>query len=46
MFKIMFKIVVTILFPWIALIDWTISNYPLSEFMGRNIDLYNEFMTL
>lgn len=42
----MFKVLITVFFPLIALIDWTISNYPLSEFIDRNIKLYDEFMTL
>ena len=34
----MFKVLITVFFPLIALIDWTISNYPLSEFIDRNIN--------
>ena len=42
----MFKVLITVFFPLIALIDWTISNYPLSDFIDINIKLYDEFMTL
>ena len=38
------KILVTVFFPVIALVDWTISDYPLSEFWEHNRDGYNDFM--
>jgi len=38
------KILVTIFFPVIALIDWTISDYPLCDFWKNNRDAYNDFM--
>jgi hypothetical protein len=38
------KILVTIFFPVIALLDWTISNYPLRDFWKHNRDAYNDFM--
>lgn len=38
------KILVTIFFPVIALLDWTISNYPLSDFWKNNRKGYDDFM--
>ena len=39
-----FKIVITVFFPIIALFDWTISNYPLRDFMRQNMKHYRELM--
>ena len=39
-----FKIVITVFFPLIALFDWTISNYPLSDFIRQNMKHYRELM--
>ena len=41
-----FKILVTVFFPLIALIDWTISDYPLRDFWKNNWDEYLDFMEL
>lgn len=38
------KILVTIFFPIIALLDWTFSNYPLSQFWEVNRKEYKDFM--
>ena len=38
------KILVTIFFPIIALIDWTISDYPLRDFWKNNREGYDDFM--
>ena len=43
-FKMIFKIVITVFFPIIALLDWTISNYPLSDFIRQNMKHYRELM--
>ena len=40
----LFKIVITVLFPLIALFDWTISNYPLRDIIRQNIKHYRELM--
>ena len=38
------KILVTIFFPIIALIDWTISDYPLSDIFYHNWNEYLDYM--
>ena len=38
------KILVTIFFPVIALLDWTISDYPLRDFWKNNREAYLDFM--
>ena len=40
----LFKLVITIFFPIIALLDWTISDYPLSDFIRQNLKHYRELM--
>jgi hypothetical protein len=39
-----FRILVTIFLPLIALLDWTFSNYPLRDFLSVNWNHYKEFM--
>jgi len=36
----LFKITITLLFPIIALLDWTISDYPLRDFWRQNLKHY------
>ena len=38
------KILVTVFFPVIALVDWTISDYPLRDFWKNNQEAYKDFM--
>jgi len=40
----LFKIAITLFFPVIALLDWTISNYPLRDFLRQNLKQYRELM--
>ena len=40
----LFKIVITVFFPIIALLDWTISDYPLGDFISQNVKHYKDLM--
>ena len=40
----LFKILITVFFPIIALLDWTISNYRLRDIVRQNVKQYRELM--